>query len=381
MTLSPKPAPTSSDSNPDDSRLPKQFAWVCCQHGAENPVKNEVQPQGWRLAFSRPGFVTFKSELSPQGTPVATNLPRGIFTRTSAWSLGKFSALESNSVIEQLQALLSSQTDDPTPPRFDLLHLWQRDRLPIGTRGFMPSDEALTSAIGESLGPSLNQADIVASSVTNQIARYGDRILDLVLVDPGQWWAGWHRAQTAPDRWPGGTLPANQDRQVISRAYYKTSEAIAWSGFPFKEGDHVVEIGSAPGGSVQRLLELGMRVTGVDPAEMDETILNHAHYRHIRARGGDIRRNQYAKARWLLVDSNVRPEKTLVTVKNIVTHERTHIQGMLLTLKLGTHQRTEDIPHWLDVIRSWGYSRISARQLATGRTEICVAALRDGDAR
>lgn len=99
-------------------------------------------------------------------------------------------------------------------------------------------------------------------------------------------------------------------------------------------GDLAVEIGSAPGGACGRLLELGLRVIGIDPAEMDPRIDQHRNFQHIRARGGDLPRRQFRGAKWLLVDSNVRPDQTLTTIENIVTHRQSDFVGLLITLKL-----------------------------------------------
>ncbi|QDV13940.1 putative 23S rRNA ribose 2'-O-ribose methyltransferase [Rosistilla oblonga] len=350
---------------------PNSFCFLCCQQGSEPALKAELDDRKWRLAFSRPGFVTLKKVPAANSAAASDDaLPEGIFIRTASWSIGKIAGEESDQLASQLSELLRSSN----LPKPDLLHLWGRDRLPVGERGFMPGNEPLTEAVADFLAANLHQQELIASPMANQIARPGDRVLDVVMVESNQWWIGWHEVVSAVDRWPGGTFPMNRDREVISRAYYKTSEAIAWSGFQLHEGDQVIEIGSAPGGSVQRLLELGMQVSGIDPAEMDESIMEHKNYRHFRARGGDIKRHHYSKARWLLVDSNVKPEKTLTTVENIVQHRDTSIVGMLLTLKLSSYERAADIPIWLDQIRSWGYSNVRARQLATGRTEICVAA-------
>ena len=46
------------------------FAMLSCACGAEQVVKAEMAEQGWRLAFSRPGFVTAKNDLDvplPEG--------------------------------------------------------------------------------------------------------------------------------------------------------------------------------------------------------------------------------------------------------------------------------------------------------------------------
>ena len=113
---------------------------------------------------------------------------------------------------------------------------------------------------------------------------------------------------------------------------------------------------------------------GVDPAEMDPEVASNPNFTHIQARGGDLKRSVYRDAKWLLVDSNVRPDKTLVTVANIVNHQQVHIQGMLLTMKLGRYDQADRIAGWCREIRGWGFSQLEVRQLATGRCEVCIAA-------
>ena len=55
---------------------------LCCAHGAEQAVKSEISRDGWRLAFSRPGFVTCKHDDSK-------TLPHGVFIRTASQSIGQ----------------------------------------------------------------------------------------------------------------------------------------------------------------------------------------------------------------------------------------------------------------------------------------------------
>ena len=138
-------------------------------------------------------------------------------------------------------------------------------------------------------------------------------------------------------------------------------------------GDLVVEIGSAPGGACGRLLELGMQVIGVDPAEMDPRVAKHPKFRHLRARAGDLPRKTFRGAKWMLVDSNVRPEKTLVTVENIVANARTDFRGLLLTMKIGDYDALDLIQQWRSTIERWNPVSIDVRQLARNRVEVCFA--------
>ena len=140
-----------------------------------------------------------------------------------------------------------------------------------------------------------------------------------------------------------------------------------------REGDLVVEIGSAPGGACGRLLELGMQVIGIDPAEMDPRIAKHPRFRHIRARAGDLKRREFRNAKWLLVDSNVKPDKTLVTVENLVCNRQTAFRGILLTLKLGDYNDVGLIDQWTRRVESWNPTEIRVRQLARNKCEVCFA--------
>jgi 23S rRNA (cytidine2498-2'-O)-methyltransferase len=201
-------------------------------------------------------------------------------------------------------------------------------------------------------------------------------VLDCVLVEPRQWWLGWHRARRVETRWPGGVPQIASPPDMISRAYLKITEALTWSELPFAAGDRCVEIGSAPGGACQALLERGCVVTGVDPAQMDTRVLAHPRFTHVRARAKDLKRAFYADFRWLVSDANVAPNYTLDTVEAIVTDPRTRIEGLLLTLKLTKPALVDALPDHLARVRSWGYAAVRARQLAFNRAEVCVLARR-----
>ncbi len=65
------------------------FLFTTCQIGAEAALKSEMarRDAGFHLAFSRPGFVTFKL---PEDRRWRDELPRqAVFARTQGFSLGK----------------------------------------------------------------------------------------------------------------------------------------------------------------------------------------------------------------------------------------------------------------------------------------------------
>ena len=337
------------------------FAMLVCACGAETVVKDTIAEDGWRLSFSRPGFVTAKHDS-------AAELPQGVFIRSACRALGKARSGNLGELVDALRDQLETGTQQP----FHQLHVWPKDRVPIGRFGFEPGQDEVSRSVADEIFRSIADPWLSADA-PNRIAQPGDRVLDVVLVEPSHWFFGTHDAAGWHSRWPGGVQPIEPQHEPISRAYYKAAEAITWSGFEMSPGDLVVDIGSAPGGASGRLLELGMRVIGIDPAMMDRRITQNPRFRHIRARAGDLPRKEFRGAKWMLVDSNVKPDKTLVTVKNIVTHRVSEFQGLLITMKIGDYESAGLIEHWRESIARWNPRSIRVRQLARNKCEVCFA--------
>ncbi len=347
-----------------------RFLFAVCQRGAEPALKHEVDRQ-WpelRFAFSRPGFVTFKMPADDcHGEDFDL---RSAFARTHGVSLGKIQG-------ETAQVMARDAWELAAGIDFQHIHVWQRDRAVPGDNGFEPGLTPLATEVGRLITAAMPTAAAPASPLpVNCIAQPGDRVLDCALIEPNQWWIGTHRASTAPSRWPGGTPPIEIPPSAVSRAYLKMQEALLWSRLPVAAGDACVEIGSAPGGSCQALLDRRLIVTGIDPAEMDETVTANPNFTHLRARGADLKRREFRSCKWLMVDSNVTPTLTLDTVEHIVTNRQVRVRGILLTLKLPNWKLAGEVPKYVERVESWGYRHINVRQLAFNRQEITLAAVR-----
>ncbi len=223
------------------------FAMVTCAHGAQTAVQNEVADQGWRLAFSRPGFVTLKNDAP------AADLPRGVFVRTTARSLG---SARSAGAAELIAGLRDAIGDVDGPQH---LHVWPRDRVAVGKFGFEPGGDEVTAAVVEAIENAGVELPI------NRVAGDGQRVVDCVMVDPDHWFFGTHVAGSVVGGWPGGVQPIDPPVPPISRAYFKAAEAIAWAGWDVQPGDAAVEIGSAPGGAVSIYCSAGCGSPGSTP--------------------------------------------------------------------------------------------------------------------
>lgn len=355
----------SETSNADGDA---SFAIAVCANGAEGQVKSAMSAGGWRLAFSRPGLVTAKHD-SPSAA-----LPSDVFIRTSMHSVGQVRGEAVGAFVDPLSKLIDAVPID----RFDDVHVFPRDRVPVGRFGFEPGPDEVTAAVVDALRERLGDHTKLDGATWNGVASPFAKVLDIAMVTPDQWMVGYHRATGPHAMWPGGVQPVSPKYPPISRAYYKAAEAVAWSGFELRPNDLAVEIGSAPGGACGFLLEHGLRVIGVDPAEMDPRIYKHPNYRHLRARGGDVPRREYAGAKWLLVDSNVRPEPTLSTVENVVRHRDVPIEGALVTLKIGAYDNAGVIDRCVDRVRGWELEgkrvdTVEVKQLARNKVEVCLA--------
>jgi 23S rRNA (cytidine2498-2'-O)-methyltransferase len=250
---------------------------------------------------------------------------------------------------------------------FSALHVWPRDRMSAGFRGYEPGFTDESRAAEAALRA--DAACLIASSELPTPS--SQRVLDVVVVEPNEWLVGYHRTKSGPSRWPGGMREMQLPPDAVSRAWLKMEEALRWSKLPIRKGQEFVEIGCAPGGSCQAVLSRGLRVVGVDPR-----VAEHPHFTHVRKRGADVRRRAFRKTHWLASDMNVAPSYTLDTIEAIVTHPLVHVRGLLLTLKLLDWALADDLPAWLERIGGWGFSRLRSRQLQHNRQEICVAALR-----
>ena len=260
--------------------------------------------------------------------------------------------------------------------QFAQLHVWQR-QLRRPTAGVPSWLSNQTEDFARSLHEALRSSEALRRAAgINQCAKPGQRVLDVCCVAPSEWWLGWHEVSTFGQRWPAGVPAFSIPDPMVSRAYLKMKEMLLWSEMPIVAGQRCVEIGAAPGGASQALLEAGLSVTGVDPAEMDPLIAKHPSFRHVRKRGADLRRDEYAGYPWLVVDANITPHETLAMVESIVQHRATRIEGLLLTLKIADWQLAEQVKDWVDQARAWGFNYVRCKQLATHHRELCLAAMR-----
>jgi len=394
------------------------FIYVVCQTSSNPLVKLEVGgqfPQA-RLAFSRPGFLTFKV---PDGNSVLPELI-STFSRTLGWGLGSIKGVdEADLVAETVQRALAHHVDH--------IHVFERDPCLPGEKhganlrfepGISPLAKNLRHRISELLhesglckqpqpasaggadelsgavvadgpacpDPSANRRQIATPTApapapapaspiaVNCEAFPRQLVLNLIQVDPGQFWFGLHRVDRVEQRWVGG-VPQLPDFQPVSRAWYKIAEALRWSRIRLRPNDVCVELGSAPGGGCQRLLQLNAKIIAIDPAELHDDVVSHVDVTHIRRRGREVPRNLLRNAKWMISDANIVPYD-LFSILDQWHREGVLFRGMLLNLKLARKNWFQEVDEYRAKVKGWGYRYVRTRQLAFNRGEICLWAAR-----
>jgi 23S rRNA (cytidine2498-2'-O)-methyltransferase len=342
------------DLSPSRGRPPSargDFLLVSCQGGAEGEVKSRLPAvlSGATVGAWRRGVVTFR--LAPGSDPADDFAPDIVFARSLIRSFGQVTAATD----AERMALVIARAGECS---WENVHVWSRDpRLAV--------DVAVIR--GHLLAACGLPADLAATATPGQL------VLDCVVDAPDRWWIGWHRPAAPPGIWPGGLYPSSLPEDKVSRAWLKLDEAIATFGIALKPGQRACEIGAAPGGSCQRLLEAGLEVVGIDPAAIDPRVAGHERFTHWRMRSRDVKLRGYRGFDWIVSDMNIDPVSTLEAIERIVAGPGVRPRGIIATFKLPDWSRAGELSGWLDRLRGLGFPA-RARQLSTGGREVCVVA-------
>jgi 23S rRNA (cytidine2498-2'-O)-methyltransferase len=345
--------------------ISSQFVFTICQIGAEKALKEEmarIQPS-LRFAFSRPGFITFKVA---EGQADGLWNPGSVFARAFGVSLGK--GTEIKSYIQVLHARSGGALR---------LHVWERDQ-------HLPGDEPPDFEQGpaaEALETRLRR-EYPGIFAEGSQAREGDTVFDAVIIEPESadhpaeiWW-GWHVHKKGRSPFPGARPPLVQPEAAPSRAWLKLEEMNYWMGTPLRAGDIAVEVGSAPGGMTFAMLERGLKVVGIDPGRMDESVMRSPRFQHIAEPVNAVLRERLPEQiDWVLLDMNVKPDVSLFAIDRLISRAGPELLGVLLTVKLNDWKYAREIPRMLEHVKVMGLKHVKAAQLASHRREIAIAGL------
>lgn len=297
------------------------FVFALTNEEAEPLLKKEISYYGpeYKLSYSRPGFLTFKSSGDFNFKPK--------LARITGLCHGK----------KDLNELL----------KLPCAWVWKRS-----SELTIPSDlQALSD---------------------KTLFKIGETVQLVMMVDPDEYWLGEYKLLSTHFQTPGEESSIEK-KEVTSRAYYKIAEAYEAFDLPFEIQEKVLELGSAPGGATQFLLEQDMLVLGVDPAEMDETIRKHRNFKHIKQPFESLRQDLLPHdIDWILCDINLPPNIILKEVYRLL--EFLEPRGVVLTLKLNQDRFVETMRPTMESFRKRGFTKVELKYLPSNRQEIALIA-------
>ncbi|WP_152393730.1 SAM-dependent methyltransferase [Paenibacillus guangzhouensis] len=89
--------------------------------------------------------------------------------------------------------------------------------------------------------------------------------------------------------WSGGALRFQREEGQISRAKFKLLEAERAFGLDLASFSEGLDIGAAPGGWTSLLLERGLKVTAIDPAEMHPSLLENRRLTVLKKNASEVK--------------------------------------------------------------------------------------------
>lgn len=170
--------------------------------------------------------------------------------------------------------------------------------------------------------------------------------------------------------WSGGAVRFQREEGQISRAKFKLLEAEKTFGIDFTSFREALDIGAAPGGWTSFLLDRGMKVTAVDPAKMDASVLSSPRLTYIRKNADSVKFREH-QFDLLVCDMSWSPKLMARMVTNLL--DAVAPGGTLIvTVKLLT-KKPMALIH--DVIGTFQDARLQvqrAKQLFHNRDEITI---------
>ncbi len=170
--------------------------------------------------------------------------------------------------------------------------------------------------------------------------------------------------------WPGGEVHYQRDG-AVSRAGHKLEEALEVFGLVLRSGWQALDLGAAPGGWTQVLLQHGLQVIAVDPAELDPSLRGQPGltYRQQNARDVAVAENSLDL---LTCDMNWDPYPTARLVADkAAAGLRPGGQG-LLTVKLPQGRPTRTYKEVGHILAGRGLQVERVKQLYHNRDEVTL---------
>ena len=170
--------------------------------------------------------------------------------------------------------------------------------------------------------------------------------------------------------WNGGMMHCAKEG-MISRAEFKLLEAVEVFGIDINNHHNAADLGAAPGGWSNELLNYGLKVTAIDPAKMDRELLKNPNLTHFK----EMTQTYLERDLDTTFDLVVNDMKMDVIESASITNEFDKVLSedglVLMTFKLPNKYSYLNVKHGMEELNKC-YDLVTARQLFHNRSEVTV---------
>lgn len=200
-----------------------------------------------------------------------------------------------------------------------------------------------------------------------------------VLCTPERGYLGVSRTEQNRSAWPGGKHRFRHEEGQVSRSEFKLLEALSVFKLDLPGKGTALDMGAAPGGWTRVLRSRGLRVTAVDPADLDPRLMGDRGIRHVRERVQDYL--PYAGRTYAVLVNDMKMDARasvglMIRASGLLEPEGLAVMTLKLPREAGAARHTPELVR-TDLERlSKAYRILEARQLYHNRHEVTVALAR-----
>jgi 23S rRNA (cytidine2498-2'-O)-methyltransferase len=228
--------------------------------------------------------------------------------------------------------------------------------------------DALSDAVHAAL-PEERRVDTAVAALEK-----GGTLGQLCRAGPQLWILGIVPAREALSLAPGGRRRMRRTAEAPSRAAMKLEEALDQLGHEPGRGEVCADLGAAPGGWTQRLVERGAKVIAVDPANLRSELAHHPKVHHVKESAFAFEPEEPVD--WLFCDMAWRPlEVAQLLAKWARRGWATHL---VANIKLPMNDKNPILWRVRQTLEEAGWQKLRMRQLYHDRDEVTVTARRLG---